>query len=333
MKKPSDQSPLSLKDALESLGRTMAERVGEPAAANDNVGPGDMGIESRSPTLRAAPDGDEQRDFFVPGLYDVSVKDTFSMMDVAIFRLSKSHARKGEIIEHVRGDYTILVASDAHGMATIYDYDIVLFMISHLADQTRLWRAGKAPKPSRSFQPHSSDIFRFCRVDPGGVNYTRLEEALDRLKGTTIKFIKQNQRSSRVEAMGLIGGYKIISYTGKDRIGTIEIDIPEWVYQAVITHEKPEVLTIHRDYFLIDKGIARFLYRLARKAAGMSEARYTLRSLHERSASTRDLKKFAYDIRQLVAANDLPEYDLALVEGKDEPVLVMSRRLGLPASA
>jgi len=305
----------SLSLALQGLGVAMAGR-----AVNDN------GATASASTLRPAPEDDAQPDFFVPGLYDVSVKDTISIMDVAVFRLSKSQTRKGEIIRHVRDDHVLEIASDARGMATIYDYDIVLFMISHLADQTRLWREGRGPKPGRSFRPHSAEIFKFCRMDPGGDSYARLEQALDRLKGTTLKIIRKDQARNRSKAIGLIGGYDIISYTAKDRIGTVEIDIPEWIYDAVTTHQKPEVLTVHRDYFLIEKGLGRFIYRLARKAAGIGEATYSVQTIHQRTGSTRELRKFAFDLRQLVAANDLPEYDLALIEGKDGTLLRMARR-------
>jgi plasmid replication initiation protein len=109
-------------------------------------------------------------------------------------------------------------------------------------------------------------------MDPGGDNCARLEQALDRLKGTTLKFIRKDQARSRSKAIGLIGGYEIISCTAKDRIGTVEIDIPEWFYDAVTTHLKPEVLTVHRDYFLIEKGLGRFIYRLARWAGEMMKS-------------------------------------------------------------
>lgn len=114
-----------LRASLEHIGDMLKEQAEEAAVT----------------TLREPPANDNQPDFFVPGLYDVAVKDAFSVMDVAVFRLSKSQTRKGETIRHVRDDHVLEIASDAGGMATIYDYDIVLFMISHLADQTRLWRA------------------------------------------------------------------------------------------------------------------------------------------------------------------------------------------------
>jgi len=52
------------------------------------------------PTIRKPPKGDEQPDFFVPALYDVGTRDSRSMMDVAVFRLSKKEKRAGEVIRY-----------------------------------------------------------------------------------------------------------------------------------------------------------------------------------------------------------------------------------------
>ncbi|ANC47742.1 hypothetical protein A6P55_25870 (plasmid) [Pandoraea pnomenusa] len=48
----------------------------------------------------------------------------------------------------------------------------------------------------------------------------------------------------------------------------VEIEVPSWIYREVVEAKKPEVLTVHPEYFLIEPGIGRFLYRLARRAAG-----------------------------------------------------------------
>ena len=89
------------------------------------------------------------------------------------------------------------------------------------------------------------------------------------------------------------------------------------------------LLTLHQDYFLISSGLGRFIYRLARKAAGKGEANYSLRELHKRSGSTQELRKFAYDVREFVTrtlAFPMPDYDLALQEGRDGAILSMRKR-------
>jgi hypothetical protein len=89
------------------------------------------------------------------------------------------------------------------------------------------------------------------------------------------------------------------------------------------------ILTLHPDYFLISSAIGRFLYRLARKAAGKTEARYKVSDLHHRSGSTQELRFFARDLKRFVAATKLfplPDYDLFLTDGRDELILHMIRR-------
>lgn len=56
------------------------------------------------------------------------------------------------------------------------------------------------------------------------------------------------------------------------------------------------------------------LHRVVRKQAGDRRDgwRWTFADLHERSGVTRELKKFAHDLRRLAEANPLPEYWLTI---------------------
>lgn len=314
-----------LQQALELLGRNVRAKAAAQAAAEPQA------CEPASSNIRTPPDDDRQADFFVPSLFDIPLKDGLELMDVAVFRLSKSQTRRGEIIRHVLPNGVIEVAGGAHGMATIWDYDLVLMMISHLADAERRYRQGHTKKPSRHFRPHAIEIFKFCRLPAGGKQYENLAGTLDRLQGTFIKITTNGSpgRSSKTRRTGyfpLISGANVISRTDTGRIGQVELIIPEWIYEGVCKHKTPEVLTIDPDYLLITGGTARFIYRLARRAAGADIARYGFRTIHSRSGSSREFKKFSHDLRQLIAANDLPGYLLAEEKGADGPILVMHNR-------
>ena len=104
------------------------------------------------------------------------------------------------------------------------------------------------------------------------------------------------------------------------------LGIPSWLYTGVVEASTPEVLTLHRDYLLIKGGLARFVYRLARKAAGDSVAEYGFALIHARSGSERRRAAFEADLRTLVAANDLPDYSLTERRGPSGSVLRMVRR-------
>jgi plasmid replication initiation protein len=300
--------------------------------------------ESGGSLLRPAPANDDQPDFFVPRLWDIAIKDSLSLMDLALFRLSKKHKRKADIITHKLPHATVEVAAGAHGMASVYDYDFVLFCVSYLAEGMRLHKAGRGPMPSRTFAPHAADVLKFCRLGDGGKQYAAVEGMLKRLSSTVITINNHSVKSKLRAAAGgfrLVDEWNVLSYTekrpnqkGQPNIAAVSVTIPDWIYKGVVNHQRPEILTVHPDYFLIDGGLARFVYRLARKAAGSGMARYSFATIHERSGSSGTAKKTTWAIRQLIKANDLPEYDLKEEKGVDgQPILTMTHRAAIPEPA
>lgn len=285
--------------------------------------------------MRNKPKGDEQHDFFTPCLYDVSGRDSRTVMDVAVFRLSKRNKRAGEIIRYDMPDGYVEVSAGPYGMASIWDYDIILMMVSQLTEAMNRYRDGKGERPGRIFQPHVSDILKFCRKSDGTRQYKEIEGALDRLKGTQIKFSRKGKgrKERKTSSVGLIDSYDIISRTDSGSISSVSIGIPTWIYEEVTASKRPDVLAVHPDYFLIEPGIARFIYRLARRAAGKGEASWGFSTLYERSGSTGEFKKFCWTIRKIIKANDLPEYSLQEQTGKEGPILVMTNREAVAAEA
>ncbi len=283
--------------------------------------------------LREPPPGDAQADFFVPGVWDVATKDNRGIMDVAVVRLSKKYPRANDVMLHTLPDGYVRVTSGPDGMATIWDYDIVLMGISYLTEAMNRYRAGLGEKPGKIYRPYVSDIQKFCRKGDGGRQNDDVEAALRRLKQTMLEIVRSGKRSRRgrpireTTGAGLINDYKAVSYEDTGRIVSVEIELPNWLYTAVVEAENTEVLTMHPDYFLVTSGIGRFVYRLARVAAGKGEARWSFRTLYERSGSTGTFKEFSRGLREVINANDLPEYTLAEIEGQEGPVLEMTNRL------
>lgn len=312
----------SVRRALEALAKTVAVSESEEATTRS----ADSAPSKDGSLLRKPPANDNQPDFFVPTLWDIAIKDGIGLMDVAVFRLARNTKRRGDMIEHKLRNLTIQVKSNYDGMATIDDYSIVMMMISHLTEANRLYQKGKGPKPPRHFQPAASEILKFCRKADGGEQYELLRGAINRLQGTQISIDCETERR-RTGWFPLLAGAEIVSETNKNRIQVVRLEIPNWIYNQIVTAEKPEVLTIHPDYFLITSPLARFIYRLARKAAGAQSAAYSFASIHARSGSTRALRKFESDLRKLIAINDLPEYHLDEEHGRDgKPLLRMTRR-------
>lgn len=284
-----------------------------------------------SGSLRKPPEGDGQADFFVPLLYDVATKDSRNIMDVAVFRLSKKDKRANETIRYKRVDGYVEVVSGEAGMASVWDYDIVLMAISHLTDAMNLYKQGRGEKPSRTFRPHISEILKFCRRSDGGRQYEEIEGALKRLSTTFVEVVTTTQAKGKralrtAKGVGLISGYETVSYADNGRLTSVSIEIPPWLYNEVVEVKTPAVLTVHPEYFLIEPGIGRFLYRLARRAAGKARAKWAFKLIYERSGSAGTFKKFTFNLRGLIKANDLPEYTLSEVPGKVGPLLVITHR-------
>lgn len=281
--------------------------------------------------VRKPPKGDEQPDFFVPVLYDVGTKDSRSIMDVAVFRLSKKEKRAGQVIRYELPDGHVEVSGGPSGMASVWDYDIVLMAVSHLTEAMNRFREGKGEKPGRVFQPHIGDVLKFCRRSAGGKQKDDLIDALIRLNTTHVAVERLKKgRNGRTYAISegepLIGRYRVVTNKATGKPESVEIEVANWMYQEVTSGKNPDVLTVHPDYFLIDPGIARFVYRLARRTAGKRQWKWSFRSVYERSGSTGTFKKFTFRLRELITTNDMPEYDLTEEAGQEGPLLVITYR-------
>ncbi|MRI55353.1 replication protein [Methylobacterium sp. DB1607] len=325
---PESTSDLDL--ALKALGDAVKLNERQP----DIVGA--LVSELPAPVLREAPEDDSQLSFFVPAIYDAPLKDDVNLMDVAPFSLGKAK-RGGEIRYELKDCIITIDGSASAGLATVFDYDIFLHMVTSLAEEARRYRLEqdkglRSEPPARVYRPTSSHILKFCRRSSGGKQYKDLEGALDRLQGTRIKIVNLGGGNRReVVAMPLIQTFKVISKTTTGNIDQVEIGIPDWVYNGVVREKgNPQILTMNPEYFLITGGLGRFIYRLARRAAGKTGvARYGLKELHKRSGSTQGMPQFAFQVRQLVNSTRMfpfPDFDLELVPGKREEVLLMRHR-------
>lgn len=289
------------------------------------------------PFLREPPPDDAQLMFFVPTVHDAPLKDDVNLMDVAPFSLSKT-VRQG-VIHYELPDCHITIEGGAEvGLVTAYDYDIFLHMVSHLAWEMRQYRIDEAKGlrpslPPKSYRPNASDILKFCRREQGGKQYQMLERALDRLGMTRYKITNLTSEGKRrsAESFPLIGEWKVVSHTRNNTIDEISIAIPDWVYKGVVTtSESPSILTLNPDYFLLTKPLAKFIYRLARKACGKHGiAEYGLDTLYARSGSEMPFGKFRESIHDIVAQakeKPLPDFNLEIVGARNGEKLRMMER-------
>lgn len=279
-------------------------------------------LKSLSRNYRKPPKDDKQLDIFEPPpLTDVATKDDISLMDVAVFGLGRKP--RFEPIEYNLKDARIVVSgSSKYGMATIFDYDIFLYMVSFLTHEMNkvreeIKKGNDNYLPPRKIKPSVAELLKYCRRDHGGENYRLLEKSLERLSTTKISIKKESSRTRRAGMFSLIGDYTINTQKETGKITDITIAIPEWVYDGIVRADNPTVLTMNPDYFLLDKGTHRFLHRLARKAAGKGEAVYSLEKIYERCGTTREFRRWKADIKSTISMldiNPLPDYSITWEE-------------------
>jgi plasmid replication initiation protein len=151
----------------------------------------------------------------------------------------------------------------------------------------------------------------------GGIEYKRLELALDRLRGTSIKTDIRTGGERVREGFGIIDSWTVIEKSKDDeRMIAVEITLSKWLFNAVQAHE---VLTIHKDYFRLRKPLERRLYELARKHCGQQSSwKIGMKLLREKCGAHSHLRAFKSQVIAIARSGTLPEYRLVYDQKSDQ---------------
>lgn len=283
--------------------------------------------ESTTKRIRLCPDVKVRT--IIPQGYETSMRDHRMLMDLMLYRLSRKDTQASTIIHYLLPDGYVRVTSGIYGMATIWDYDLVLIGLSQLCELMNYYRAGKTSyKPDAIIKLNMCDVLKYCKKGDGGSQRIKIIEALQRLSSTHIS-VKRTYKVGDVFKThhfgeNLISSYRVISNPKNSKIESIEIGINDWMYAEITSTRNPDVLVVHSDYFSISQGVGRFIYRLARKAAGQDMAEWGFKTLYERSGSLGTINEFYRILRKLIRAQCLPEYKLEEKLGKMGPLLRMT---------
>ena len=226
-------------------------------------------------------------------------------MAYPFFSLSKSH-RTAPIDFYAAGVSIRVEAVPDHGMATIWDADILIWAASQIVEARD---AGL--RTSRLMVATPYEILKFIGRGASLRDYQRLKAALDRLQSTTICTSIRQPAEGRRHRFSWINEWK----ERTDRNGKpdgIELIVPDWFYQAVL--DDALVLTIDRAYFDLTGGLDRWLYRIVRKHGGRQRGgwRFDFRHLHQKSGALSPFKRFAFELRDIIRRQPLPGYTLFL---------------------
>lgn len=235
-------------------------------------------------------------------------RDAQDLMAWPFFSLAKS--RRTKPIDFRMGKVSIRVeAVPEHGMATIWDADILIWAASQIVEARDHDIA-----TSRLMAATPYEILTFVGRGTSRRDYDRLRAALDRLQSTTIATTIRQPSERRRHRFSWINEWKETSDRKGDALG-IELILPDWFYDGVV--DDALILTIDRAYFSLTGGVERWLYRIVRKHGGRQKGGWSfdVAHLHLKSGSLSPLKHFAYDVRAIAKRQSLPGYKLTIERG------------------
>lgn len=197
----------------------------------------------RMSALAASP---SQLDLFVSAGGDIATRDAQDLMAWPFFSLAKS--KRVNPIDFRMGEVSILVEATAeHGMATIWDADVLIWVASQIVEARDMGRP-----TSRLIAATPHEILAFTRRGTGKASYERLKAGLDRLQSTTIATSIRQRDARRRHRFSWINEWRE-RLDGRGRAMGIEMIIPDWFYEGVL--DRALVLTIDPAYFRLTGGL------------------------------------------------------------------------------
>ena len=252
------------------------------------------------------PDRYPNKDFFIPDIFDgIPFKDDMASMEHPIFSLSTKPDLK--MWEYKNKGVSIKIAPSTHGLPTIFDKDVLLYCGSLLMAEIN-----KGFIPPKTLRISTYDLLHTTnRPKGGGESYTRLKQALERLKGVSITTNIKTNKVKQSSGFGLIDKWNIIeSCRVKKRMVKLEITVSDWFYQSIVGKE---VLKIDPKYFRLRQALERRLYEIARKHCGTNDLfKINMENLYLKSGSKSTLRLFRFSIKKIVEKNVLPEYSMSI---------------------
>ena len=268
------------------------------------------------------------RDFFLCDIFDYAMKDDGVSMEAPIFTLATKPDTSVWRWESKDKSRSVTVTPSVLGRATQFDKDLLIYVVSQMTEALNRERADANHRTVR-FVVY--DYLVSTNKPVGGAEYRRLQDALERLQGTSIKTNIKTGGERIKEGFGIVASWKIIEKSpNDDRMIGVEVTLSKWLFNAVQAHE---VLTINPDYFRLRKPIERRLYELARKHCG-TQPGFTIgvALLQEKCGSKAKLYEFRRMLREIVADDLLPDYQLVPNWEKDQ-VTIRNRKVKQLATA
>ena len=258
-----------------------------------------------------------QGDLFICDVVLPSLKDLIPQLEHPFYSLSKKPDTRIRRYEH-NGNWIEIVPSVLGG-ATIYDKDVLIYVISQLVA-----KRNRGEVISRTVKINTHDFLLFTHRAQTGNAYRAVIGAIERLAGTRVSTNIVVGDEQCYDNFGLIEAGSVVRKNGRDgRLVSLSLTVSEWVFSGV--RSKNGVLTLSRDYFKIKKPIEKRIYEIARKHCGDKFYwKVGFDVLFKKSGTASASKEFGRSMRALVDNNRLPDYTVSY--DSESNAFVFSRR-------
>lgn len=247
-----------------------------------------------------------QGEFFLCDIFDAIPKNDLASMEHPLFSLATRPDRR--ILNYEHNGTEITVTPSVKGLATIHDKDILIFCISQLMAALNAGRT-----VARTLHLTAHDLLVATNRETSGDAYRRLREAFERLAGTRITTNIVTGGQEITSGFGLIEKWEIVRKARGGRMVSVAVTLSDWLYRAVLSKS---VLTLSRDYFRLRKPLERRIYELVRKHCGRQpDWTVSVDTLLKKSGSASPRRVFRKMLRDMIAADTLPDYAITEVPG------------------
>lgn len=276
-----------------------------------------------------------QPDLFQITATEPPLRDNRDVMEYPFLSIQKGRRKEIRFTSPDGRLFVEVTAPEKRGLATIWDWDLVIYLSAHLSDALE---QGRPASTWVEFAPY--DALRYMRRGTGGKDYRELVETIRRLAGTTVTTsIRMTDTEGMEGVLRWIENYRIPKkYRANQWLQDLDTDeadisrpwavkLPDWIVNAIV--RRTGILAVHPDYFQLTGGLERWLYRLARKSVPDNGAfpgfSFRMETLYKRSGSTRPLRNFAIDVRRIAEHQPLPEYDVSISRDRRSELVTLVR--------
>lgn len=243
-------------------------------------------------------------------------KDLQQHMAHPFFGLSKRPCY--QTITYNSGKDWLKIKPSSTGRATIYDKDILVYIISQLIQKER-----NNEIVTRHVTINPAELLKSINRGVGGKDYKALIDALDRLEGTRIQTNIVQGGTVETTAYGMVDSYTAIRKDDKldGRMLSLKVSLSTQLFNAIKT--KKELLTVNPEYFKLSRPIEKKIYEIARKHVGKkSQHAISTKTILEKSGSMGNIRDLRRSIKKMIETHaknrTFPDYDMMYNAEKDQ---------------